>query len=60
MVFIGQYFTDDLLHECLKFWKVFYRLFHAKTLQFMVALSPSDRLSKKRLTADSSVLIKQI
>ena len=30
--------------ECMKLWKVFYRLFHGKALRFMVALSPSDRL----------------
>ena len=46
--------------ECMKFWKVFYRLFHVKALRFIVALSPPDRLSKKRLAADSSVLMKQI
>ena len=45
--------------ECMKFWKVFYRLFHVKALRFIVALSPPDRLSK-RLAADSSVLMKQI
>ena len=45
--------------ECMKFWKVFYTLF-IKALRFMVALKPPHRLSQKKLTADSSVLIKQI
>ena len=46
--------------ECMKFWKVFYRLFHGEALRFMAALSPPDILSKKRLAVDSSVLIKKI
>ena len=46
--------------ECMQFWKVFYRLFHGEALRFMAALSPPDILSKKRLAADSSVLVKQI
>ena len=46
--------------ECMKFWKVFDRLFHEKALRFMMALSPPDRLSKKSLAADKSVLIKKI
>ena len=39
--------------ECMKFWK-FYRLFHVKALRFIVALSPPDRMSKKRLAGQFS------
>ena len=57
---LGNISQMNYSDECIKFWKVFYMLFHGKVLRFIVALSPPDRLSKKRLAADSSVLLKQI
>ena len=57
---LGNISQMNYSDECMKFWKVFYMLFHGKFLRFIVALSPPDRLSKKRLAADSSVLLKQI
>ena len=57
---LGNISQMNYSDECMKFWKVFYRLFHGKALRFMVALSPPGRLSKTRLVTDNSVLIKQI
>ena len=45
LVFIGQYLTDGPLDECMKFWKVFYRLFHGKALRFMADIKSTGQVT---------------